>query len=361
MKKIKPVIALTIAAVTIITAGCKKDQYSTITPDSGVTKKVNGWLDNQKATNKKNKNNNIETLKQYLNYSQAQNFDVGEEKKLMVIPIEKDFQQEKHYQEGSNMNLLLILDGSGNIVKGNLVVSPAGTSAKAYKNIVSHQLPGCDGKFVFLSVSGRWLNQVEIKDGKLFSSGIIAPKNNATATQTASRTNMCIDWYLVTTFYVNGVPMWQDEEYVGTTCSGDCDDPNMQAICPDDGGGGGTGGMDDYVYESDLVCSGNWFVYIAANNQWYVKSYEELRGKWPTGGNKYFTNITHLNSSIFCMNSSPLDPTKPYATWQELASIVNVQSGSAAKSDISGKTTLYNGSDVPIHEFHIFNASTDLY
>ena len=47
--------------------------------------------------------------------------------------------------------------------------------------------------------------------------------------------SVCIDWYLVTTYYYADGTSTQTSEYEGTTCDG-CDNGMYESLCPIDGG-----------------------------------------------------------------------------------------------------------------------------
>lgn len=107
---------------------------------------------------------------------------------------------------------------------------------------------GFDGIYKMLTVTGRWISQFEIKNGRIYSTGSILQKNKNNISESNQKTNGCIDWYLVTTYHYADGSTYQTREYVGTTCDG-CSDPNYQSICPDNGGGGG--GLGDPSSETE--------------------------------------------------------------------------------------------------------------
>jgi hypothetical protein len=149
-------------------------------------------------------------------------------------------------------NLVLILTKTGNIRMGNIILYIPKNGKKiseipgnTFYEIFNTGTPSCDGQFRFLSVLGRWLSQVEYENEKLYSFGRIQSDSNANALHNGTeRANvLCIDWYLVTTYYENGIQVYQTREYVGTTCYG-CDDPTIMSLCPDDSNSGSEGNCD---------------------------------------------------------------------------------------------------------------------
>lgn len=139
--------------------------------------------------------------------------------------------------------MLFVMDKAGSIISGNIVYFlPAdgkkrdALSPHTIQNIFNNKPVSDNGMFKFLSVSGTWIYQLEYKNGKLYSNGIIKTNKVNGAQKTNSS---CIDWYLVTTYnYANG-SSYQTSEYVGTTCDG-CDNLNYESLCPGSDGGGGS-------------------------------------------------------------------------------------------------------------------------
>jgi hypothetical protein len=81
---------------------------------------------------------------------------------------------------------------------------------------------------------------------------------------------------------------------------------------------------------------------VGAANHWQVKAYTELKGikapDIPGGG--FFTNVRHLNSTIFNLVQEPIQ-------WTELA-VTNQANGWIGKFHVTGKISALN-----IHEFQI--------
>ena len=110
---------------------------------------------------------------------------------------------------------------------------------------------GDDGILNILTVTGTWLAKLETKNGKLYSIGNITTKDSKNSNKVTNVAD-CTDWYLVTTYYYSDGSTYETWEYLGTTCS-DCNDPAYMNLCPDDGGGGSSGGTDP---EPDTEISG---------------------------------------------------------------------------------------------------------
>src|ERR1051326_985071 len=83
-------IILSSAATIIFIISCNKDAEKMPAADNALIAKVNSWLDNKKTANKPNKKDNFKTI--------------------------------HNLEKNSNNNLVLIIDKSGNIKKGNIVM-----------------------------------------------------------------------------------------------------------------------------------------------------------------------------------------------------------------------------------------------
>lgn len=339
-------LLLLLSATAIFFVSCQKeisDQHDVSNSNSNkaVSEKINAWLDNSKSVKQPNKAANIELLKSNLDYSALRVEKSGQGEQLITVPVKEYFKTLKKIDKNATTYLLLIVDNTGNIRKGNLVLytpKDGQVNSKmpenAFYKILNTGDPDCKGKFLFLSVSGRKLYQLEYSDGKLHSFSIATTQTKEQAPQTDSYTNSnCIDWYWVTTYYDQyGDIISQTYEYLTTTCEG-CDDPDLAMVCPDNGGG--SGGGNDVGYEFAVTKPVSWIVAQPQNNWWYVKSYEKLEGQKvgsePGGG--HFTSITHLNSSIFNTESPGL------AVWQQLSATPYLFSGSRADCNVTGKVT----------------------
>ena len=98
------------------------------------------------------------------------------------------------------------------------------------------------------------MHKYEYRKGNVFSFGEVrnqSPATNRTELNSSVNAN-CTDWYIVTTYYIDGIPVSQDYQYIGTTCEG-CDDPNLQSVCSDNAGSGSGGGSPNDVIETSNV------------------------------------------------------------------------------------------------------------
>jgi hypothetical protein len=148
---------------------------------------------------------NVELLKDNLDISRLRIEQSEEQEKIVIIPVKKEFKTLKNIDKNAILNLVLILDKSGNVRKGNLVLYlPENGQVNnkvpdnTFYNILNTGKPDCNGKFRYLSVTGKRLHELEYQNGHLKSFGNFKDSsiNNGTG-----RTNSCIDWYWVYTWY----------------------------------------------------------------------------------------------------------------------------------------------------------------
>jgi hypothetical protein len=269
------------AAINVFFNSCKKDITNNPTDQENsqlnkeVITKVNAWLDSQKPANKPNKKATIELLKNNLDFSKLRVEEFKGNEQFLVIPVNEDFKTKKNVNKGTIPVLLLVVDKSGNINKGNLVlyIPQSGTTMSSlpnntfYKMYYSKELD-CSGMFRFLDITGGLLYQVEYENGKFHSIGQLQKKPSTNSQNTGARAEcQLIDWYIVTTYSENGIVIWQSEEYIGTTCVelGDgCDDPNLASIC-----GAPTGGT---TFNADECISAGVDEFTQEANGTYITS-----------------------------------------------------------------------------------------
>ena len=243
-------------AMMAVLVSCQKETEKTNSNDQ-LTKKVNSWLDNQKSPSQPNKAANIDLLKDNLNFSEQRFEELNQNERFLVIPVNEDYEIKKNIDKKTVLVLLLVMDKSTNIIRGNLVLYspednqrlnniPNYTFFKMYNKTTLD----CNGLFNFLSVTGRRMYQREYKDGKLRSFGYVKASNkpDEASNQAAARTEAdCTYYFYILTWWIDGIPVYQEAIYLGSICAGACDDPLNQTLCPDDGGGGGGGGGGDGV------------------------------------------------------------------------------------------------------------------
>lgn len=251
-------------------SGCKKQDINSANSSianntqSNIVDKILAYLESQKiatvnARTTTTKNANIDLLKENLDFTAARTELLDNRLDLLIVPIKDEIIAKKNLDGNSTLTLLLITDKLGKIKSGSIVYFQPSDGKKhsslpqnTFSNMFSGKVVEFDGIYKMLTVTGRWISQFEIKKGKIYSTGSILQKNQNNKRESNQKTQGCIDWYLVTSYYENGILVDQTWEYVGTTCDG-CSDPNYQSICPDDGGGGGDPQPDEIIDGDDNI------------------------------------------------------------------------------------------------------------
>jgi hypothetical protein len=254
------VLSLTICATL---TSCKKEVPTSLGVEKTLATTVTKWLESQKSVRQPSKAENIEQLKGNLDFSKASIEPFTDGDQLIVIPIKETFRDVKLPGSRSILNLVLINDRQNIIKNGRIAIYIPAAGEKlnkvprnTFSRILTAETISCNGIFNFLSVSGTLLHKYEYKDGRLSSFGEVSNQAHGNSQNISEKSvnGNCTDWYIVTTYYSNGVLLYQESQYIGTTCEG-CDDQNYQSICPDTGTGsdGGSGGVNtDEITTDDI-------------------------------------------------------------------------------------------------------------
>jgi hypothetical protein len=361
----KATIAL-YAFCLLLIAGCKKDsQHDETTTDSSLINKISSWLTAQQHTGTPLRNQKIQLLSQYLDYERVYTEYLNNGEKFIVVPVKQGFKTINNKNKNPLNTLVLTLDRTDKIRSGKIIqfVPETGTTPErldrnTLHNIFNSKPVTMDGAFTALAIWDHYMFELDYKEGKLAKSKTMEPEGGY-ANYRNARTNGCIDWFIVTTLYVNGQIINQYYEYVGTTCDG-CtpQDPNAESIgCEGNGDGSPIGSLPPP--ESEPVNKQvQWTVKTDATLGWHVDSYEFLQGAKPAPpAVSYFTAITHQNDAIF--NSTQIG-NPAYTTWQRLALTQGITpGGGAASSTISGKTNNSAEGDKPVSNAKGWTAVTE--
>ncbi len=333
MKKAISKLQLLFCVILIGALSCKKETSDTLNNDVTINK-VNTWLDNQIILTKSAKAQNIQLLKENLDIANLKLENSEENEQLVIIPIKEAFKQLRNIDNKTTLYFVAIMNKTGSIRKANLVmyIPAAGKIItalpdKTFYNILNEGKNVASGQFRFLSVTGRWLYQLEYnKNGDLSAFGLIQQKSKLgdgnISTNGVTTLSTCTDWYLVTTYYYSDGTTSQTSDYVGTTCDG-CGDTMNQSLCPDSGGGGSTS-----EYEFAASKQPTWYVYDEPGGG-NVLSFETIKGKKVSGENQggHFTDIVKGVSSCTSCSSS-----HPYDVWIENSHDVSYSAQSASAS-----------------------------
>lgn len=269
-KKISFLKILSCLGIAFVLSSCNKEyQGVNLDQSEGEPARITNWLESRKlgvtksegtglvvSINSSNsddkyamKNANIDLLKKNLHFSAAIKLRTSKKTDLLFIPINDEVRAQKRLPDIVSLTLVVAMDKDGKVSDGKIVVfypkdgKRRASSSAVIANIFNNK-PGNDsGTFKFLSVTGQLLHQFDYVGNRVKSNGRIHPKDK---TDNVSTNSVCIDWYLTTTYYEDGVAVFQTDEYIGTTCDG-CNDGSYESLCSDGSGGGGGGSSDPTI------------------------------------------------------------------------------------------------------------------
>jgi hypothetical protein len=359
MKQIKLLLMLGI----LINWSCHKSDNNGL-PENGVKSKISNWLVAEQKRATPEKSQKIQELARYLDYDRIYTEDHYGGMKFIVVPVKSGYKMINNKDKNPLNHLLLTIDANGAIKYGKIMqfVPETGLTPEKLPENTFHDMSNggevkVNGSFRATSVGDRFMSETEYKDGKMVKSNWMKKEE---ANITGRTGQYCIDWYIVTTFYVNGEVVSQTSEYIGQTCYG-CDPyaaslEDLDCGANTGGGGGGGGGNTDPgsvpTPPEPVSKQVSWVVKADVIAGWNVKSYEQLNGLKPLAPElPIFTSINHQNDAIF----NTVQPSSSfYTAWQKLAVTTNVTSGGGAgSSTVAGKVA-----NIIDGEKEISNAST---
>lgn len=317
-------------AILLFFTTCRKDNSSSKQDLHAETvAKIDHWLDAQVSASNEAAANLVQKLKDQLDLTGLRFETLNRGEQLIIIPVRPGFQT-LYRAVGQPVNvLLLILDNTAAIRKGNIVqyraengqaVIPSGTFFKFYNN----QPLEADAAFSFLSLTGRLLHEIGYKEGNVNSFGMATARAVATAVNGPVQdpigpAPVCTDWYLVTTYYYADGSTEQTEEFLYTTC--------------ESGGGGGGNGSEN---EEAMLLSAQADWIVAESQVWKVWSTEQFTGVKVPGelGGGHFKSITHSNVVI---NARAFN-------WTLSGAVVSLSTPQIATSGVSGIVRANDGS-----------------
>lgn len=245
-------LTLAVGVLIFFSVSCRKTDLTLKNNDSD---KVLAYLESQKVPTKNsvNKNANIDLLKENLDFSETRTEPLDGRLNILIIPIKDAVIKRKNLDQNSTLTLFLFTNKQGEISSAGIVYFQPSDSKKHTalpQNTISNLCRGkavqLDGVYKMLTITGRWLSQLQIKSGRLYSSGIVQKKDKESTNN--QRINLfCVDWYLVTTYHGSDGSVTQDEQFLGTTCYDECDTGSYGTVCEPEGSGGGGSGGSDYI------------------------------------------------------------------------------------------------------------------
>ena len=253
MKKIIPSLVLILLCSTVMLFyACDKKELKS---SSGafdnsriIRAQVTSWLDRQQAQLGPKYSENMEILKSNLELEKAHVESLYDSKKLLVIPIRKGLADKKQIDPNRLYHLALVLDRSQQIESGKVVIFkadnaspeaalPENTLSKLYKS----EPVSVAGQFRFLHIAGNLLYLMDVKNGRPYSYGRYKTKNRNASAGLSQVNAQCTNYYLVLTYYENGVAVKETWTYIGQVCESEGCGNDYETFCPPGGGGNGGG------------------------------------------------------------------------------------------------------------------------
>lgn len=337
---------------------CKKEITTEVTKpiDSLLVQKIESWLNAKLNTDTSSiRKGKIQMLLENLSFENLWQENLNSEEKFIAVPIKESFISNNNASKHPQNYLLLILDSNTKIRKGN-IVQIIGKIPNANKLIMTNTFSSIfnkkslpyDAQFYFLSITDELNWGISFKDSEINSFSYVGKKAGA---RISGKVNDCVSWYLVTTYYSNGVEYDQTWEYLGTWCDDICNSTrttknlSFRIEC-----GGGAPADEQVQIFSKAV---NFTVGSSSIYSFYVKSYETLNASKSGTSMAIFTSIMHSTSSIFNAGS------QFYSSWQQLNAVPTLLNDYMAKATISGKVTPYvSGSTIPLMDLSLTNDYT---
>ncbi len=280
------------ATMALLLVSCKKNDA--LIPGNQVADntatKVTDWLDLQvNRTSSADSKERMKNLKQHLVLDQLHYEDLRKGEKLIIVPIDNSFVPGSNKNENPINCLMLVETTEGTIRKGNIVqyipvvrTTENKIPANAFHEFFTSQNLA-DAKFTFLTLTNKFMYEMEYKDQTLSKHRTLYDKNKKEPSLTKEET--CIDWYLQT--FENGILV--SEVYVYTTCG-----PYVE-----DGSGSGVGGGENPT-GTVVKTQATWAVAANVSGFWILWSTEEFTGVKVPGeiGGGHFTSVTHSFDAI---------------------------------------------------------------
>lgn len=224
---------LAMLLVSALALSCREEHPSEVIPaDSPEAPVIENFLGRIIPKDEKDRLG-LHALKKAIIFSKIRRHSLTDNEDVLIADVAKF-----GFEDGSVLKLLFFVQ-QGEAVRSNLV---AFSNADADHNQLILSIlrrkfdPGSyNGRITFYTVYRDVLFFNTIENGRLTENGIAMSRGSG-KTNSAGRTQGCIDWFLVTTYHYAGGATSTSEAYLGTTCGG-CQSTRMQGRANCDGGG----------------------------------------------------------------------------------------------------------------------------
>jgi hypothetical protein len=291
-------------------------------------------------------------LKNNIDVNAAEIVPLSKGYSIIVMPINDKVKEVKKLEAGSSLVFIATINAKGEVKWANIVYyKPAAhqsvkkLDASAMERVLTGKPTDQNGIFYFLSISGRRQSQAEYRNGQLYSNGVLS-----TGSDDGKKTaGLCVDWWLVITIRPGDGTCEVFREYIGQTCSSDCDDPSFMSLCPAGEGGGGDMGC-SYTQEEALELLGDAYFTPSTKDPAYSygtaydtedDDYNPVQ-RWPKNstleiGSYYIGGSLITYSANFTGVIERSSTTAPWK-WIQFAYANTVQSGGTTSACIKPET-----------------------
>jgi hypothetical protein len=354
-------ITFVFISMILLFTGCKKNTTDEVFNNSKdfiqneiktkiTTADISNWLRAKMNPASPLKNNYINKVLQNAQYDKMYVEQFRTNENLIIVPLKNQYfsQHIKQQKNKPIQYLLLVENAEGKIRKGDLILFFPDDAilqklpANSFHDFFTKEELLVNGSFTLVSLGDVKQYEMIFKNGKKKKFKLWCSNNNTVSNGNNNNTNTasqsCTDWYLVTTYYVNGEPVGSTSEYIGTTCSGSCP-PDIQCIEPEGQGGGGENPETPVAVsrDADFTVKKEETSY----EDWEIIGTFTLAGKsFTTAANNYFTSITWKGSACIYYSfvaSSNWPQSSRYSLFSEVHHTSGLLSNTNAFGNIQSK------------------------
>ncbi len=341
---------------------------------------VLNWLQHNMNSSTPLQNNIIKKVIENLEFDKMYVERLHKFENIIIIPMRQKYFSQHINSNNSNplQYLILVENTKGEIRRSDIVMfNPTNTDIKelpknSFSDFFNNKPITVDGSFILITLGDVKQFEMDFKYGKttqfrLWHGEKKDRNKSSNISNSQNGPQNCIDWYLVTTYYENGVYVSSYSEYVGTTCNSGTCPPNMQCDEPGDGGGGTTGGDVATVVSRnvDLVVKRE----LTSYEDWEIKGVFTLDGdSYPNTALNTFSGITYLASGCtkYSFVAGTASPSAPrYSIYSEVSHQLGLLNPTSASGRIDAQMFYPNWLPNPKTDNYglprIWQASIELY
>ncbi|HZY80361.1 MAG TPA: hypothetical protein VFE50_12615 [Cyclobacteriaceae bacterium] len=224
----------TLLIVSALALSCREEQSTEVAKaQSPFRQNIEAYLD-QLNPETENELRRLSELRHGLDFSDIDRQPLSDNEDVLIAGTHS-----LDLEKGSVVKALFFVQ-HGQVVRSNIVAF-TNTQADHNKLVISIIRRRFDpnsysGRISFYSIFGDIIFFNEIDQGQFTANGVAQSRRSSKA-HSASRSQGCIDWYLVTTYHYAGGGTSTSEQYLTTTCGGECQTVRMQGRTQCGGGG----------------------------------------------------------------------------------------------------------------------------